>query len=176
MSAQLHVSAIHPGGSGVARWVSWCGSLPVWPCWCPVSCPRLWSTPEWRNCIIFAPRPLLQPMARLTWLAEQEGLRTSGQRGDADRLQNYQVGPQSVEIRMIPGGLFVNISTENLQGLRALFAVGPRQPVCGCEWDESPMALARAVIEFRDGAGRRRGQSFHSPEDLLRAGREPRCL
>ncbi|MEK9543989.1 MAG: hypothetical protein VW016_10945, partial [Luminiphilus sp.] len=33
-------------------------------------------------------------------LAEQEGLRTSGQRG-ADRLQNYQVGPQEVEIRMI---------------------------------------------------------------------------
>jgi len=101
-------------------------------------------------------------------LAEQEGLRTSGQRG-ADRLQNYQVGPQSVEIRMIPGGLFVNISTENLQGLRALFAVGAQAAsLRGVEWDESPMALARAVIEFRDGAGRRRGQSFHSPEDLLR--------
>ena len=45
---------------------------------------------------------------------------------------------------------------------------GPAASLRGVEWDESPMALARAVIEFRDGAGRRREQSFHSPEDLLR--------
>jgi len=101
-------------------------------------------------------------------LAEQEGLRTSGQRG-ADRLQNYQVGPQSVEIRMIPGGLFVNISTENIKGLRALFAMAAAQAdVNGSTWDVSPMRLARAVVEFRDGAGRKRGRPFHSPEDLLR--------
>lgn len=101
-------------------------------------------------------------------LAEQEGLRTSGQRG-VDRLQNYQVGPQMVEIRMIPGGLFVNISTENTRGLRALFAMAAEQAEQnGSIWDASPMRLATAVVEFRGGAGRNRGRPFHSPEDLLR--------
>ena len=101
-------------------------------------------------------------------LAEQLGMRSSGQKG-ADRLQNYQVGPQSVEIRMIPGGLFVNISTEDVRGLRALFSAGADVAADrGVFWDTPPMALARAVIEFRDGVGRKRGQPFHSPEDLLR--------
>ena len=86
-------------------------------------------------------------------LAEQEGLRTSGQRG-ADRLQNYQVGPQSVEIRMIPGGLFVNISTENLKGCGPCLQWGAgNSQISGVMWDESPMALARAVIEFRTARG-----------------------
>ena len=101
-------------------------------------------------------------------LAEQQGLRSSGQKG-ADRLQNYQVGPRAVEIRMIPGGLFVNISTENVRGLRVLFEMGADiADEQGRIWDMSPAALARAVVEFRDGNGRNRGQTFHSPEDLLR--------
>lgn len=101
-------------------------------------------------------------------LAEQVGMRTSGQKG-ADRLQNYQVGSQSVEIRMIPGGLFVNISTEDVRGLRALFSAGAEIAADrGVIWDTPPMALARAVIEFRDGTGGRRSRPFHSPEDLLR--------
>jgi len=101
-------------------------------------------------------------------LAEQHGRRSSGQRG-ADRLQNYQVGPQEVEIRMIPGGLFVNISTENVQGLRALFNRGAEiASERGRVWDTSPEVLTRAVVEFRDGVGRKRGQTFHSPEDFLR--------
>ena len=101
-------------------------------------------------------------------LAEQEGMRASGQPG-ADRLQNYQIGPRSVEIRMIPAGVFVNISSEDSQGLRSLFnkaaSVAQQQ---GIFWEGSPSALAAAVIEFRDGVGGRRGRLFHSPEDLLR--------
>lgn len=101
-------------------------------------------------------------------LAEQKGLRSSGQKG-ADRLQNYQVGPRVVEIRMIPAGLFVNISTEGVQGLRALFAMGAEVAnEQGMFWDTAPMALARAVVAFRNGNGRKRGMPFHSPEDLLR--------
>ena len=101
-------------------------------------------------------------------LAEQEGMRASGQRG-ADRLQNYQIGPRSVEVRMIPAGVFVNISSEDLQGLRSLFNEAASQAQQqGIFWEGSPSALAAAVIEFRDGVGRRRGGTFHSPEDLLR--------
>lgn len=70
---------------------------------------------------------------------------------------------------MIPAGVFVNISSENLQGLRSLFrwAQSDAQQH-GIFWDGSPSALAAAVIEFRDGVGGRRGSLFHSPEDLLR--------
>ena len=101
-------------------------------------------------------------------LAEQEGMRASGQAG-ANRLQNYQIGPRSVEVRMIPAGVFVNISSEGLQGLRSLFGLAASQAQQqGIFWDGSPAALAAAVIEFRDGVGGRRGSLFHSPEDLLR--------
>jgi general secretion pathway protein K len=101
-------------------------------------------------------------------LAEQDGRRASGQPG-ANRMQNYQIGPRSVEVRMIPAGVFVNISSENLQGLRSLFrwAQSDAQQH-GIFWDGSPSALAAAVIEFRDGVGGRHGSLFHSPEDLLR--------
>lgn len=101
-------------------------------------------------------------------LAEQRGLRVSGQRG-LNRLQNYQVGPHLVEIRMIPGGLFVNISTADQQTLQALFAAGALEAEQrGVPWDRSPSALAAGVLEFRDGRGRQRGRQFFSPEDLLR--------
>lgn len=101
-------------------------------------------------------------------LAEQKGMRASGQRG-ANRVQNYQIGPRSVEVRMIPAGVFVNISSENLQGLQSLFRLAASQAQQqGIFWDGSPSALAVAVIEFRDGVGGRRGSLFHSPEDLLR--------
>jgi len=101
-------------------------------------------------------------------LAEQEGMRASGQPG-ADRLQNYQIGPRSVEVRMIPAGVFVNISSEDLQGLRSLFNEAASQAQQqGIFWEGSPSALAAAVVEFRDGVGGRRGGTFHSPEDLLR--------
>jgi hypothetical protein len=95
-------------------------------------------------------------------------MRASGQAG-ANRLQNYQIGPRSVEVRMIPAGVFVNISSEDLQGLRSLFGLAASQAQQqGIFWDGSPAALAAAVIEFRDGVGGRRGSLFHSPEDLLR--------
>jgi general secretion pathway protein K len=101
-------------------------------------------------------------------LAEQDGRRASGQPG-ANRMQNYQIGPRSVEVRMIPAGVFVNISSENLQGLRTLFRLAQSDAQQhGIFWDGSPSALAAAVIEFRDGVGGRRGSLFHSPEDLLR--------
>jgi len=101
-------------------------------------------------------------------LAEQEGMRVSGQRG-ADRVQKYQIGLRSVEVRMIPAGVFVNISSENLQGLRSLFRFAESEAQeRGIFWEGSPAALAAAVIEFRDGVGGRRGSLFHSPEDLLR--------
>lgn len=101
-------------------------------------------------------------------LAEQEGRRAAGLPG-TERLQNYQIGSKTVEVRMIPGGMFVNLGTADVAALRELFALGAskvqhRNGVSG----QSAAALARAVIEFRDGiAGRRKG-SFHSPEDLLR--------
>ena len=70
---------------------------------------------------------------------------------------------------MIPAGVFVNISSEGLQGLRSLFNEAASQAQQrGIFWEGSPSALAAAVIEFRDGVGRRRGGTFHSPEDLLR--------
>ncbi len=101
-------------------------------------------------------------------LAEQEGRRSSGQRV-ANRLQNYQIGQRSVEVRMIPGGVFVNISSEDEEGLRALFRLGAVEARdYGHVWGESPASLAAAVIEFRDGLGGRGGKLFHSPEDLLR--------
>ena len=101
-------------------------------------------------------------------LAEQEGRRAAGLPG-TERLQNYQIGPKTVEVRMIPGGMFVNLGTADVAALRELFALGASKVqhnngVSG----QSAAALARAVIEFRDGiAGRRKG-SFSSPEDLLR--------
>ena len=101
-------------------------------------------------------------------LAEQDGRRASGQPG-ANRVQNYQIGPRSVEVRMIPAGVFVNISSENLQGLRALFRLAQSDAQQhGIFWEGSPAALAAAVIEFREGVGGRPGNLFHSPEDLLR--------
>ena len=70
---------------------------------------------------------------------------------------------------MIPGGLFVNISKENVRGLRVLFEMGADiADEQGRFWEMSPAALARAVVEFRDGKGRTRGHTFHSPEDLMR--------
>ena len=101
-------------------------------------------------------------------LAEQEGMRASGQ-GGADRVQNYQIGPRSVKVRMIPAGVFVNLSSENLRGLRSLFNLAESESQQrGTFWQGSPAALAAAVVEFRDGIGGRQGTPFHSPEDLLR--------
>ena len=84
-------------------------------------------------------------------LAEQEGMRASGQPG-ADRLQNYQIGPRSVEVRMIPAGVFVNISSEDSQGLRSLFnkaaSVAQQQ---GIFWEGSPSALAAAGSRWSTG-------------------------
>ena len=101
-------------------------------------------------------------------LAEQDGRRASGQPG-ANRVQNYQIGPRSVEVRMIPAGVFVNISSENLQGLRSLFRLAESQAQQrGIFWIGRPAALAAAVLEYRGGVGKRQGYLFHSPEDLLR--------
>jgi general secretion pathway protein K len=101
-------------------------------------------------------------------LAEQIGLKESGQRG-ANRQQNYQIGGKIVDIRMIPGGLLVNISTEDLQGLTALFSVAQRSQAGDEErWRYSPNRLARAVIAYRDGVQGRRGQQFYGLEDLMR--------
>ena len=101
-------------------------------------------------------------------LAEQIGLKESGQQG-ANRQQNYQIGGKIVDIRMIPGGLLVNISTEGLQGLTALFSVAQRSQAGDEErWRYSPNRLARAVIAYRDGVQGRRGQQFYGLEDLMR--------
>jgi len=101
-------------------------------------------------------------------LAEQIGLKESGQRG-ANRQQNFQIGGKIVDIRMIPGGLLVNISTEDLQGLTALFSVAQRSQAGDEErWRYSPNRLARAVIAYRDGVQGRRGQQFYGLEDLMR--------
>ena len=62
---QLHAS--NPSSSAAWRWVSWCGIAGMAPLVSGIVSEAR-STPEWRNCTIFAPRPLLQPMARLTWL------------------------------------------------------------------------------------------------------------
>ena len=101
-------------------------------------------------------------------LAQQEGMRASGQRG-ADRMQNYQIGPRSVQVRMIPAGMFVNISSENLRGLRSLFNLAATEAQQrGIFWEGSPAVLAAAVIAYRDGKGGKERGRFHSPEDLLR--------
>ena len=101
-------------------------------------------------------------------LAEQDGRRASGQPG-VNRVQNYQIGPRSVEVRMIPAGVFVNISSENLQGLRSLFRLAESEAQQrGIFWVGPPAALAAAVLEYRGGVGQRQGYLFHSPEDLLR--------
>jgi len=101
-------------------------------------------------------------------LAEQIGLKSSGQRG-ANRQQSFQIGGKIVDIRMIPGGLLVNISTENMQGLTALFAQAQRgQSEEEERWRYSPDRLARAVIAYRDGVQGRRGQQFYGLEDLMR--------
>ena len=70
---------------------------------------------------------------------------------------------------MIPAGVFVNISSENLQGLRSLFRLAESEAQQrGIFWVGRPAALAAAVIEYRGGVGNRQGYLFHSPEDLLR--------
>ncbi len=94
-------------------------------------------------------------------LAEQIGLKASGSRG-ADRQQAYRVGNHDVEVRMIPAGLLVNISTEKAAGLRSLFSQ------TDASYQLSPNRLASAVVRYREGAERKPGQQFHSLEDLLR--------
>jgi general secretion pathway protein K len=101
-------------------------------------------------------------------LAEQEGRRAAGQVG-TERLQNYQLGSKIVEVRMIPGGMFVNLSTANLEALQELFALGALKTQQDSGFvGGSAAGLARAVVDSRDGLGGQRRVRFHSPEDLLR--------
>ena len=101
-------------------------------------------------------------------LADQEGRRAASLPG-SERLQNYQIGSKTVEVRMIPGGMFVNLGTADVAALRELFALGASNAQHNSGFSgESAASLARAVIEFRDGIAGRREGSFHSPEDLLR--------
>ena len=100
-------------------------------------------------------------------LAQQHGRKLSGQRG-AQRSQMVTLSGNNVDIRMIPSGLLVNISTENVNGLSALFARARSRSEQSQQWRMSPEQLARAVIAYRDGVNGRRGQSFYDLEDLMR--------
>lgn len=101
-------------------------------------------------------------------LAEQYSRKQSGQRG-SPRSQGVNVSGNNVDIRMIPAGLLVNISTENARGFSALFArARAANQSEALPWRASPEQLARAVIAYRDGANGRRGQSFYDLEDLMR--------
>lgn len=101
-------------------------------------------------------------------LAEQIGLKASGQRG-ANRQQTLQIGGKNVDIRMIPGGLLVNVSTESQQGLTALFNEARRSQSEQDEaWGGSANSLARAVVAYRDGSQGRGARQFFGLEDLMR--------
>ena len=106
-------------------------------------------------------------------LAEQLGRKASGE-GGATGLLSYQVGIKTVEVRMIPAGFFVNISSAAPQDLSQLFAA----TAAGDQ--ASPEALAQAVVAYRDGgnnngdnAGNSRGKKsrpneFYAIEDILK--------
>jgi len=94
-------------------------------------------------------------------LAEQMRRKSSGQ-GGGSRSTNYRVGDKEVVIRMIPAGLFVNLSSADAAMLNlmfASFASGVRR---------SPDQLARAVLDYRDGTQGTRGKAFYAIEDILR--------
>ena len=93
-------------------------------------------------------------------IAEQYSRKTAGQPG-MQRLSNVQVGQFDVEVRVLPSGALVDISSAPAPQLRALFA--------RVEADSAPGAgqLAAAVIRYRNGKGSYKPE-FTSPEDLLR--------
>lgn len=101
-------------------------------------------------------------------LAEQVARKANGI-GGMSKTTDVQIGGNNVALRIIPAGLLVNISTENIKGLTTMFSRG----LASVSNDNvrsrrSPDSLARAVIRYRDGEGGRRGTQFHSLEDLMR--------
>ena len=91
-------------------------------------------------------------------LADQFGREQGGRAGMGRRLA-YTLGVHNVDVRMIPVGLFVNISTASEGELRDLFELAVNST------DASPRELAASVIAFRDLRG---DDAFFSPEDVLR--------
>ena len=101
-------------------------------------------------------------------LAEQLARKQSGQKGGA-RSREFQIGGNNVAIRMIPGGLLVNISSEDIQGLTALFSVAASAArLSNQHATMSADQLARAVVAYRGGVQGRKSRDFHALEDLMR--------
>jgi general secretion pathway protein K len=100
-------------------------------------------------------------------LATETGRRANGEAGLA-RRQYYQLGPNAVEVRMIPSGSLVNVSAASRKTLRAMFA---RAAASGNQAESgariTPGQLAGAVVAYREGG--RGGRSFYDLEDLMRA-------
>jgi len=99
-------------------------------------------------------------------LAAQLGQKASGQAGMTGFL-SYQVGIKTVEVRMIPAGFFVNISSAEIEDLRQLFTV------TAADGQASPEALAQAVVAYRDGVNinggkKNRPNEFYAIEDILK--------
>ena len=106
-------------------------------------------------------------------LAAQLGQKASGQAGTTGSL-SYQVGIKTVEVRMIPAGFFVNISSAEIEDLRQLFTV------TAADGQASPEALAQAVVAYRDGDNsngdikrnsrgkKSRPNEFYAIEDILK--------
>jgi len=99
-------------------------------------------------------------------LAAQLGQKASGQAGTTGSL-SYQVGIKTVEVRMIPAGFFVNISSAAVEDLRQLFAA------TAADGQASPEALAQAVVAYRDGVNinggkKNRPNEFYAIEDILK--------
>lgn len=100
-------------------------------------------------------------------MAEQVARKQSGQQGSS-RSADVQIGGNIVAIRIIPSALLVNISTENVRGLSALFAHAESFDENDGQWQSSSEQLARSVIAYRDGSAEYRGSQFFSLEDLMR--------
>ena len=108
-------------------------------------------------------------------LAEQLARKQNKQKG-ADRRRELQIGGNIVAIRMIPSGLLVNISTEAVKGLTALFSMAqgrsqgdtrrwrlsPEQPRQSrgsisrrCEWSQRQSVLQFGRLTAGTGRGSR---------------------
>jgi len=88
------------------------------------------------------------------------GDRESGNRGRV-RQQRYRVGDDMVSVLAIPRSAFVDVRGASAEDLARVIEA------CGAAVEGGGTAVARAVVQYRDGLdGRPRGQ-LESPEDLL---------
>lgn len=92
--------------------------------------------------------------------ARSRGDRDSGGRGRI-RQQRYRVGDDMVSVLAIPRSAFVDVTGASAAELARVLEA------CGAAAEGGGPAVARAVVQYRDGTDRRPYGRLESPEDLL---------